>query len=75
MSLFYIKAQNNEIYEITATLLDLYYVLYLCVVVNIIRCEEMISVTIIFLYSQYYQRRTTVVYLKFDCFEGPTLAV
>ena len=48
MILVYLKAQNNEIYEVTTKLIDSGCVLYLCMVTYIIRCEEMISVTRIF---------------------------
>ena len=41
----------------------------------IIRCEVKLSVKINFQYLQYFQRRTTVLYLKFDCFERPSSAV
>ena len=39
------------------------------------RFEETISDTRLFWYSQYLQKRKSVVYFKFDCFELPSSAV
>ena len=68
-----LKSKNNETYEMTTTLIDCSFnftlcVLYICTVIYKIRCEEMILVTRKFGYSQYFQMRTPVLYLKFDCF-------
>ena len=46
--------------------------MYLCMLINIIHFEETIQVEINFWYSQYFQRRSTVVYLKFDYFKQPS---
>ena len=56
----------------------IYYNLFLfnlCMVIYIIVGEEMISVIRTSGYLQYFQRSTTVVYLKFDCFKQPSLSV
>ena len=45
------------------------------VYIHIICREKMISVTRNVQYSQYYQRKSTVVYLKHDFFKWPSLTV
>ena len=75
MSLIYLKAPNNEIYEITTTLTDFDFIfnlcgLYLCMLIFIVCREETISITRNVLCLQYFQRRTTVLYLKFDYLNG-----
>ena len=69
MILIYLTTQNNEIYEITTTIID-FGCVYLCLIIYIIPCEETISVTRNVLYSQYFQRRASVVYLNFDYLNG-----
>ena len=59
VSLIFLKRKTMKYAK---ELIDFNYVLYECVVIYIIRCEEMISVTRIFWNSQYFQSRTTVVY-------------
>ena len=73
--LIYLKSQNIEIYEITAKLIYSGCLLYLCMQIYIIHCAETISVTRNFRYLQYSQKRKTLVYLKFYCFERPLSAV
>ena len=51
------KPKDNEIYEINTTLIDIYCVLYLCMVIYIIRSEENISITRIFQYSKKFKGR------------------
>ena len=51
------------------------YVQYTCMNIYIICYEETMPGTRNFVYSQYFQRSTTVMYLKFDYFEFLSSAV
>ena len=90
VSLVYLKAPRNEIYEITTTLNDFDFNLNLCVVYScmkkyMIRCEELILVKINFQYSWSFKGlqlsciwNLTVLngcHWQFEYFKRPSFAV